>query len=172
MPNSFLLVTDKKLTRVEPKLKERGDTSFSNTNMFNNLHVEGRNDSDSTRSSSPDPAIGGVSLNDDNPARNLSLVDSDIDVDFRASFDESGLLRVQSAESASSPSRLPSKEVPGGPSRYYYAAKLNGQAPNDRPEHEPKVNPWIPQINSTFWNAYANRLRVYATETEVCHLSA
>ena len=148
------------------------DTPFSDTNMFNNLHVEGQNDSDSTRPSSPDPENGGVSLAGNSPDRELSLMDSDIDDNFKASFDESGLLKLQSAELASSSSGLPPKGVPGGLSHYYYAAKLNGQAPSDRPRNEPNANPWIPKISSPFWNVYANRLRVYATETEVCYLGA
>jgi len=155
-----------------PKPKERVYTSFSDTNMFDNLHVEGQNDGDSTRSSSPDPGNGGVSLRDNGPAQELTLMDSDIDDNFRASFDDSGLLKLQSAESASKSNALPPKSIPGGLNRYNYAAELNGHALPGRPGDEPKGNPWIPHPNSSFWDIYANRLRVYGTETEVFHLGA
>jgi hypothetical protein len=140
--------------------------------MFNILYVEGQNDGDSTRSSSPDPENSGVSLAGNGPARRPNLMDSEIDDDFRASFDQSGLLKLQSAETTSSANELPPKIVPGGLSRYYYAAKLNGQALSDRPGEVPNESPWMPNINGTFWDIYANRLRVYATETEVCCLGA
>lgn len=97
-------------------------------------------------------------------------MDSEIDDDFRASFDQTGLLKLQSAETTSSTNELPLKIVPGGLSRYNYAAKLNGQALSDRSGEAPNESPWIPNINGTFWDIYANRLRVYATETEVCYL--
>lgn len=171
-PSSFLFVTDKVSRKEGLKSKERLDTLFSHTNMFDNLHVEGQIDGDLTRSSSPDLNNGGVPLGGNEPAREPTLLDSDIDDDFRASFNKSGLLKLQLAEFASSSNELPSKSVPGGLSRYYYAAKLNGYALPGRPGDEPKENPWIPHLNSSFWNIYDNRLRVYGTETEVFHLGA
>lgn len=140
--------------------------------MFNNLHVEGQNDGDSTRSSSPDLDNGGVSLAGNGPAPELTLMDSNIDDDFRAAFDTCGTQQMESNEFVSGFNELPSKSVPGGLSRYYYTAKLNGHGLPDYPGDEPKENPWIPGANSSFWTAYVNRLRVYGTETEICHLDA
>jgi hypothetical protein len=156
--------------RQGPKLDERVDTPFFDANMFGSLHVEGQNDGDSTRSSSPNLGNGGVSPAGNGPARESTLMDSDIDDDFKASFDESGLLKVESAQPASSSNELLPKDVPGGLSRHYYAAKLNGHGLPDFSGGQPKANPWIPNDNSSFWNIYANRLRVYSTETGVCHL--
>jgi hypothetical protein len=99
-------------------------------------------------------------------------MDSEIDDDFRASFEQSGPPKLQSAETTLSANELPPKIVPGGLSRYYCAARLNGLALSDRPGEAPNESPWMPNINGTFWDIYANRLRVYATETEVCYLGA
>ncbi len=160
------------LNREGSKFREKIDTPFSDANMFENLHVEGQNDGDSTRSSSPDPENGGVSLTGNGLPREMTLMDSDIDEDFRASFDKSGILKLQPAEPASSFQESPPKSVPGELSRYYNATKQNEPTLPDHPEAESKENPWIPDFNSSFWNIYANKLRVYATETEVCNLGA
>jgi hypothetical protein len=138
--------------------------------MFDKLHVEGQNGGDSSRSSSPDLDNGGVSLGENGPTQEPTLLDSDIDDDFRASFDESGFAKLQPGEFASNSDELPPKSVPGGLSRYYYAAKLNGHTLPGHPGDKPKENPWIPHPNSSFWNIYTNRLRVYGTENEVFHL--
>jgi hypothetical protein len=121
-----------------------------------------------------DKTDGGVSLKSALGARESSLMDGDIDDGFRIVSKKKPHLRPQ----------VPSKSIfglgdlnfaPDGISRQWHAAQLNKYAALDLEKQnqdsvEPKLSKWMPDLKSPFWKPYTNRLRVYGTEDEICHL--
>lgn len=59
---------------------------------------------------------------------------------------------------------------PGGSNRFATLINFN-EGDSDEPE-EPQPKARIPSWNSSFWNIYVNKLRVYAADTGVCDLEA
>jgi hypothetical protein len=161
----------------EQKLKQKLDTPFSDENMFNQLNIEGSDDVDSVSSSDSDG--GGVSLNIDGPTPEHCLMDSDMDDKWKVASPKQPILRPLSVKPASVPKKNGPEAIPGGLSRFWHAAQLNkhplpkrpsGKAEEQKNSKKAKEAQWIPDSKSDFWRTYANRLRVYATETEVCSL--
>lgn len=141
--------------------------------MFNQLDVEGESDDGSITSLSSDSDQGGVPLSSNSLVPGASLMDSDIDDSFRVASRRKAFLRPAKLSSGSTGDAP--EAIPGGLSRYWHAAQLNRHPLPKRPlEKAEKLKKaeahWIPESKSSFWKNYDNRLRVYATETEICYL--
>lgn len=169
--DQFRSLTSRPVYR-EQKLKQKIESLFSDENMFNHLKVEGGNDNDSPLSSSLDSDDGGVFLDGSGPVRQDSLIDSDIDDSWRVASPKQPVLRPQSVQPVSKTNGIGPEVIPIELSRFWAAAQLNKPSLSNNTSNETgKESQWIPTSKSPFWKTFANRLRVYATETEVCDLS-
>jgi hypothetical protein len=120
-------------------IPKRNVNNISRGSRFDQLPVEGRDDSDSV-SSSPERGDGGMLLAAGEPSE---FVSRSIEINSETT-------------------------IPDKVSRYYSARQLNKSPSQFEDPNEPRQ--WIPHINGQWWTVYANRLRVYGTETEVCHI--
>jgi len=96
---------------------------------------------------------GGVALPEPKtPTRQQSLLDIDIESPFKRAERYNPNLRLhQSSNWRSAP---------------------KAQSPTADSHAPAVIGKYTPEYDSTFWEIYGNKLRVYGTETEVCDLSA
>jgi hypothetical protein len=120
-------------------IPKRNVNNVSRGSRFDQLPVEGRDDSDSV-SSSPERGDGDILLAAVEPSKFVS-----------------GSTEFYSETT-----------IPDEVSRYYSARQLSKSPSQFDDPDEPRQ--WIPHINGPWWRVYANRLRVYGTETEVCRI--
>lgn len=151
--------TLKKIYRKRTRQASRARSRFSNSNIFDQLAIEGAaNDSDSS-------SDGGVPLPASFSSQGINLMDSGIeDLPNQAPI-----------------SPVPSKLVHGQPSFSAYpkhmkdagwewhARQLN-LVPSPDKSNKNDIQKWMPSFDRAFWSAYKNKLRVYGTDTEVCRL--